>query len=42
MSARQRVIAAIGKYNEDLVEERSEGAEAQILAVIRDLRRRTR
>jgi len=37
VSARQRVTAAIRKYNEDLVEERSEGAEAQILAVIRDL-----
>jgi hypothetical protein len=37
VSARQRIVAAIAKYNEDLVEERSEAAEAQVLAVIRDL-----
>jgi hypothetical protein len=37
VSARQRIVTAIGKYNEDLVEERSEAAEAQVLAVIRDL-----
>jgi len=36
-SARERVITVIGKYNQDLVEERSEAAEAQVLAVIRDL-----
>jgi len=34
---RERVIALVGKYNEELVEERSEAVEAQILAVIRDL-----
>lgn len=37
VSARQRIVAAIGKYNEDLVDERSEAAEAQVLQVIRDL-----
>ena len=37
VSARQRVISAIGRYNEDLVEERSEAAEAQVLQVIREL-----
>jgi hypothetical protein len=36
-SARQRIVATIGKYNEDLVEERREAAEAQVLQVIRDL-----
>jgi hypothetical protein len=36
-SARERIVAAIGRYNEDLVEERAEAAEAQVLAVIRDL-----
>jgi hypothetical protein len=36
-SARDRVVALVGKYNEDLLEERSEAAEAQVLAVIRDL-----
>jgi hypothetical protein len=35
--ARGRMIAKLAKYNEDLAEERSEGAEAQILMVIRDL-----
>jgi hypothetical protein len=34
---RARVVAAIGKYNEDLVDDRSEAAEAQVLAVIRDI-----
>ncbi|HEY2091301.1 MAG TPA: hypothetical protein VGJ81_05400 [Thermoanaerobaculia bacterium] len=37
VSAREKVITLIGKYNEDLVDERSEAAEAQILQVIRDL-----
>ena len=37
VSARQRIVRTIAKYNEDLVEERSEAAEAQVLAVIRDL-----
>jgi hypothetical protein len=37
VSARLRIVAAIAKYNEDLVEERSEGAEAEVLAVIREL-----
>ena len=36
-SERARVIALVEKLNEELVEERSEGAEAQVLAVIRDL-----
>lgn len=36
-SAREKVVALVGKYNEDLVDERSEAAEAQVLAVIRDL-----
>jgi hypothetical protein len=36
-SSREKVIATIAKYNEDLVEERSEAAEAQVLQVIRDL-----
>src|SRR5438105_10271501 len=36
-SARRQVIAYISKLNEDLVEERSEAAEAQVLQVIRDL-----
>jgi hypothetical protein len=36
-SDRARVIALVGKLNEDLVEERSEAAEAQVLVVIRDL-----
>ena len=35
--ARDRMIAKLSKYNEELAEERSEGAEAQILIVIRDL-----
>ena len=35
--ARDRMIAKLSKYNEDLAEERSEGAEAQILIVLRDL-----
>lgn len=34
---RARVVAAIEKYNEDLVDDRSEAAEAQVLAVIRDI-----
>lgn len=37
VSAREWIVGVLGKYNEDLVEERSETAEAQILAVIRDL-----
>jgi len=36
-SDRERVTAYIGRVNEDLVEERSEAAEAQVLHVIRDL-----
>ncbi len=36
-SEREKVIALISKLNEDLVEERSEAAEAQVLQVIRDL-----
>lgn len=36
-SEREKVVALIRKYNEDLVEERSEAAEAQVLQVIRDL-----
>jgi hypothetical protein len=36
-SARTTAIAYISKLNEDLVEERSEAAEAQVLQVIRDL-----
>jgi hypothetical protein len=36
-SERSKAIAYIAKVNEDLVEERSEAAEAQILQVIRDL-----
>ena len=35
--ARSRVIEMIGSFNEDIVEERSASAEAQVLAVIRDL-----
>jgi len=37
VSAREWIVGVLGKYNEDLVEERSETAEAQILTVIRDL-----
>lgn len=36
-SERDRVVAYVSKLNEDLVEERSEAAEAQVLEVIRDL-----
>jgi hypothetical protein len=36
-SARERVVRLVAKYNEDLAEERSESAEAQVLSVIRDL-----
>jgi hypothetical protein len=36
-SEREKVVAIVGKLNEDLVEERSEAAEAQVLEVIRDL-----
>jgi hypothetical protein len=36
-SLRSKAIAYIAKVNEDLVEERSEAAEAQVLQVIRDL-----
>lgn len=35
--ARRKVLGVIAKYNDDLVDERSEAAEAQVLAVIRDL-----
>jgi hypothetical protein len=34
---REKIAAIIRRYNEDIVEERSEAAEAQVLAVIRDL-----
>jgi hypothetical protein len=37
VSAREWIVGVVGKMNEDLVEERSETAEAQILGVIRDL-----
>jgi hypothetical protein len=37
VSAREWVVSTLGKYNEDLVEERSETAEAEVLTVIRDL-----
>lgn len=36
-SAREKIIARIRKVNDDLMEERSEATEAQILQVIRDL-----
>lgn len=36
VSARERVVAVLRKQNEDLVEDRSESAEAQVLSVIRD------
>lgn len=36
-AARERIIALVGTMNDDLVGERSETAEAQVLAVIRDL-----
>jgi hypothetical protein len=36
-SAREKVSAVLAKMNDDLVEERSEAAEAQVLHVIRDL-----
>jgi hypothetical protein len=36
-SARERLVGVLGKYNEDLAEERQESAEAQVLTVIRDL-----
>lgn len=35
--AREKVIALVGKMNEELLDERSEAAEAQVLAVIREL-----
>ena len=35
--ARDRVIAVIREHNRDIVDERSEGAEAQVLEIIRDL-----
>jgi len=37
VSARDRVIAVLGKLNDDALEERSETAEAQVLSVIREL-----
>lgn len=37
VSEREEVVQLLAKYNEDLVEERSEGAEAQVLTVIREL-----
>jgi hypothetical protein len=36
-SARTRIVALIKKYNDELLDERSEATEAQILTVIRDL-----
>jgi hypothetical protein len=36
-SARTRIVGLIKKYNEELLDERSEATEAQILSVIRDL-----
>jgi hypothetical protein len=36
-SAREKIVALVKKYNEELVDERSEAAEAQVLTVIRDL-----
>src|SRR5262249_2930623 len=36
-SARERIVALVKRYNEELVDERSEAAEAQVLTVIRDL-----
>src|ERR1051326_4170446 len=36
-SAREQVMRVLGKFNEDLAEERNESAEAQVLTVIRDL-----
>jgi hypothetical protein len=36
-SARERVALLLAKYNEELVGERSEGAEAQVLTIVRDL-----
>lgn len=36
-AARERLIEVLGKFNEDLAEERNESAEAQVLGVIRDL-----
>jgi hypothetical protein len=35
--ARKRVLAVLGKFNEELTDERSESAEARTLVVIRDL-----
>jgi hypothetical protein len=37
VSARERIVGVVGKLNDDLLDERSETAEAQILTVIRDL-----
>jgi hypothetical protein len=36
-AARERLVAAVRKFNEELVEERAESAEARILGVVRDL-----
>jgi len=36
-AARGRVLAVLGKYNEELADERSESAEARTLVVLRDL-----
>ncbi len=36
-SEREKVVAFVGKLNDELLDERSEAAEAQVLAVIRDL-----
>ncbi|MCU1231000.1 MAG: hypothetical protein JWO97_3884 [Acidobacteria bacterium] len=35
--ARKRLIGTLGQYNEDLVDERAESVEAEVLTVIRDL-----
>jgi hypothetical protein len=37
VSARERITRLLGSMNEDLVDERSETAEAQVLTVVRDL-----
>jgi hypothetical protein len=36
-AARERLLAVLGTYNEELVDERRESVEAQVLGVIRDL-----
>jgi hypothetical protein len=36
-AARERLLAVLGSYNEELVDERRESVEAQVLGVVRDL-----